>query len=201
MFSPRNINCCCHSYWSRLSHCWFYKPSLFLAKYFLIIQRPTTRPVVISLAFDIRSKRDRKWDHFFLYLLLFSSIHREWSYSFFSFVFKGQVYDNIYFLNSSHTGSSWHYTYCWSYSDGVLAFEIMLKEYDGIEFLKTRENRVTPELLKRKGINNRNSSFILWAYMYFLHKVWVSLVSYELVGCKWEELPVLTWAWETLIIV
>ena len=62
------------------------------------------------------------------------------------------VRDNIYFLNSSHTGSSWHYTYCWSYSDGVLAFEIMLKEYDGIEFLKTRENRVTPELLKRKGI-------------------------------------------------
>lgn len=106
MFSPRNINCCCHSYWSRLSHCWFYKPSLFLAKYFLIIQRPTTRPVVISLAFDIRSKRDRKWDHFFLYLLLFSSIHREWSYSFFSFVFKGQVYDNIYFLNRNETLSS-----------------------------------------------------------------------------------------------
>ena len=111
------------------------------------------------------------------------------------------VRDNIYFLKSSHTGSSWHYTCCWSYSDGGLAFEIMLKEYHGIEFLKTRENRVTPELLKRKGINNRNSSFILWAYTYFLHKVWVSLVSYELVGCKWEELPVLTWAWETLIIV
>ena len=108
MFSPRNINCCCHSYWSWLSHCWFYKPSLFLAKYFLIIQSPTTRPVVISLAFDIKSKRDRKWDHFFLYLLLlFSSIHRVWSYSFFSFVFKGQVYDKIYFLNRNETLSSY----------------------------------------------------------------------------------------------
>jgi len=31
----------------------------------------------------------------------------------------------------------------------------MLKEYHGIEFLKTLENRVTSQLLKRKGKNNK----------------------------------------------
>lgn len=77
------------------------------------------------------------------------------------------VRDNIYFLKSSHTGSSWHNTCCWSYSDGGLAFEIMLKEYHGIEFLKTREYGVISQLLKRKGENNKEP-FIYSVSIYIL---------------------------------
>lgn len=71
MFSPRNFNCCCHSIKVGYLIVGSYKPSLFLAKYFLIIQSLTTRPVVISLTFHIRSKKNRKWDHFIFCVIFF----------------------------------------------------------------------------------------------------------------------------------